>query len=140
VGETLCYGWIDGIRRRIDDDRYEIRFTPRSPRSKWSAVNVRMMGELEAAGKMTNAGRAVFQNRQDPESMGYTYENEDWKLDTDRLRAFKTNKSAWKFFGTQPPGYRKKSIGWIMSAKKEETKDQRLAQLMEASANARRSF
>ncbi len=74
VAEALCYGWIDGIRRRIDDERYVIRFTPRRPRSKWSAVNVRLVAELEASGKMTQVGRAAFESRTDPKSKGYTYE------------------------------------------------------------------
>jgi uncharacterized protein YdeI (YjbR/CyaY-like superfamily) len=140
VAVALCYGWIDGIRRRIDEDSYAIRFTPRRPRSNWSAVNIRLMAELDAAGKMTNAGRAVFQTRSDPDSDGYTYENKDWTLDAARLRAFKMKKVAWKFFETQPAGYRKRVIGWIMSAKKEETKDRRLAQLVEASATDSRLF
>lgn len=140
VAVALCFGWIDGIRRRLDDDSYAIRFTPRRPRSQWSAVNVHLMAELEAAGKMTSAGRAVFQARPDPDSDGYTSEENEWALDSPRLRSFKKKKAAWKFFETQPPGYRKKVIGWIMSAKKEETKDRRLAQLVEASATGSRLF
>ena len=89
---------------------------------------------------MTNAGRTVFQTRADIDASGYTYENKKWSLDSARLHAFKMNKAAWKFFETQPPSFRKKAIGWIMSAKKEETKDRRLAQLMGASATRKRLF
>lgn len=140
VAEALCFGWIDGIRRRIDDERYMIRFTPRRPRSKWSAVNVRLMAELEEAGKMTEAGRAVFRLRPDPDSDGYSYENVAFTLDAPHARAFKRNKRAWTFFENQPPGYRNKAIGWIMSAKKDETRARRLSKLIEASAQGNRLF
>ena len=134
VAEALCYGWIDGIRRKLDDDRYVIRFTPRRPKSKWSAVNVRLIAELEAAGKMTKAGRAVFDARPNPTSKGYTYERMDAVLDTVRLRAFKKSKDAWKYFDAQPPGYRRKVVWWVMSAKRDETRDRRLEKLIEGSA------
>ena len=133
VAEALCYGWIDGIRRRIDEDRYQIRFTPRRPRSKWSAVNVRMMAELEAAGKMTQAGRAVFAARPDPDSKGYGYESTEAVLDKGSQAAFKKKKSAWAFFEAQPPGYKKKMIGWVMTAKRAETRSRRLDQLIRSS-------
>jgi len=140
VAEALCFGWIDGIRRRLDDDSYTIRFTPRRQTSTWSAVNVRLMAELEEAGKMTEAGRAVFQARVDPDAPGYSYENTDYTLDAARVRTFKKNKPAWRFFEAQAPGYRKKVIGWIMSAKKDETRDRRLATLIDESANEKRLF
>jgi uncharacterized protein YdeI (YjbR/CyaY-like superfamily) len=138
VAEALCFGWIDGIRRRIDDERYVIRFTPRRPGSKWSAVNVRLIAELEAAGKMTQAGRDVFESRPDPDSKGYTYDRPDAVLDKVSLRTFKKNKAAWAFFEAQPPGYCKKMIGWIMSAKKDETRHRRLDQLIRGSADGKR--
>lgn len=134
VAEALCYGWIDGIRRRIDDEAYMVRFTPRRRDSVWSAVNVRRMGELEAAGKMTAAGRSIFEARPDPQSSGYTHEQLDGEFDAKRLRSFKRNKSAWKFFEAQPPGYQRKARHWVMSAKREETRDRRLGALMEKSA------
>lgn len=140
VAEALCFGWIDGIRRRIDDESYSIRFTPRRPNSRWSAVNVRMVKELQEAGKMTQAGLAVFHARGKSETDGYTYENRSVSLDAARQRSFKKNKRAWTFFEAQPPGYRKKVIRWIMSAKRDETRDGRLSQLIEASAQGKRLF
>jgi len=138
VAEALCYGWIDGIRRRIDDERYVIRFTPRRPRSKWSAVNVRLVAELEASGKMTQGGRAAFEARTDPDSKGYTYERTEAILDKASLRTFKKNRAAWTYFEAQPQGYRKKMIGWVMSAKRNETKYRRLGQLIRGSAAQKR--
>ena len=135
VAEALCYGWIDGIRHRIDDESYMIRFTPRRRESVWSAINVRMMAELEAAGKMTAAGRSIFEARSDPKDSGYTYEQLDGEFDASHLRAFKRNKAAWKFFEAQPPGYRRKARYWVMSAKREETRDRRLAKLIDESAS-----
>lgn len=134
VAESLCYGWIDGIRRRLDDDRYTIRFTPRRKGSNWSAINVRMVAKLEAAGKMSKSGRAAFEARPDPKSKGYTSGQSDATLDAARRRVFKKNKAAWAFFEAQPPGYRRTAFGWVMAAKKEETKDRRLAKLVQVSA------
>jgi uncharacterized protein YdeI (YjbR/CyaY-like superfamily) len=134
VAEALCYGWIDGIRRRIDDQRYVIRFTPRRPKSIWSAVNVRLVAELEASGKMRKAGRDIFEARTGANRKGYTYESEHAGLDDSRLRTFRRNESAWTYFEAQPPGYRKKATWWVMSAKRNETKDRRLAKIIRASA------
>ncbi len=138
VTEALCFGWIDGIRRSIDDERYMIRFTPRRRNSVWSAINVKMMAELEASGRMTAAGRAIFEARRDSESSGYTYEQLDGEFDAERLRAFKKNKAAWKFFQSQPPGYQRKARYWVMSAKREETRDRRLSKLVESCAEQKR--
>jgi len=138
VAEALCFGWIDGIRRSVDADRYTIRFTPRRPRSNWSAVNIRMYAELEAAGRMTKAGRAAFEARVEARSEVYTYEQPPVELDAARAKAFRRNKAAWTFFEAQPPGYRRTMIGWIMSAKKDETKDRRLNRLIELSAAGKR--
>mgnify|MGYP002622835965 CR=1 FL=1 len=140
VAEALCYGWIDGIRRSLDGERYTIRFTPRRPKSIWSAVNIRMVAELEAAGRMTAAGRAVFNARPNPESKGYTAEKKDLALDATSVRTFKKKKAAWEFFEDQPPGYRKKVVWWIMSAKKVETRERRLKMLIDASAAKKRLF
>jgi uncharacterized protein YdeI (YjbR/CyaY-like superfamily) len=134
VAEALCYGWIDGIRRRLDDDRYTIRFTPRRKGSKWSAVNVRMVVELEKSGKMRKAGRDAFRARPDPESRGYGYERIVLSFDAARKRTFKKNNRAWAYFESQPPGYRRLMQNWVMSAKKDETKDRRLAELIDCSA------
>lgn len=140
VAEALCFGWIDGIRRRVDDEAYTIRFTPRRKGSVWSAVNVKLMAELEAAGKMTAAGRAIFKARPDPDHPGYSYETRDSELDAGRLRAFKKHKAAWKFYSSQAPSYQRTACHWVMSAKREETRDRRLAKLIEASEAGRRVY
>ncbi len=140
VAEALCFGWIDGIRRTIDDESYMIRFTPRRGGSKWSAVNVRLIAELESAGKMAAAGRAAFAARPDPEDTGYTHEQLDSELDAKLLRAFKKHKAAWKFFEAQPAGYRRKARYWVMSAKRDETRGRRLARLIEKSAAGLRVY
>ncbi len=140
VAEALCFGWIDGIRRTIDEGSYSIRFTPRRRGSRWSAVNIRTVAELEAAGKMTPAGRAAFEARPNRDAAGYTYERQEARFDAARLGAFKKHKAAWKFFNAQPPGYRKKLTWWIMSARQDATRDRRLAQLVENCSAGRRMF
>lgn len=140
VAEALCYGWIDSVRRRVDDDAYTIRFTPRRKGSKWSAVNVKMVAELEAAGKMRKAGRDVFHARPDPSGGGYSYERENARLDATRVARLKKHKAAWAFFESRPPGYRRLMAHWVMSAMKDETRDRRLARLIEASAAGKRIF
>jgi uncharacterized protein YdeI (YjbR/CyaY-like superfamily) len=138
VAEALCFGWIDGVVTPLDADRYAKRFTPRRPGSKWSALNIRTIAELEAANKMTDAGRAVFEARKNPASPGYKAEKKVGTLDETRLREFKRNKSAWIFFMAQPPGYQKAAAWWVMHAKREETRDRRLATLIESSAAGKR--
>lgn len=136
VAEALCFGWIDGVRRSLDEERYTIRFTPRRKGSKWSAINIRMIAELEAAGRMTPAGRAVFEARPHktgPLAKGYTAQKKDAQLDDARVREFKKHKEAWKFFEAQPPGYRRNVAWWVMQAKQEETRSRRLAKLIELS-------
>jgi uncharacterized protein YdeI (YjbR/CyaY-like superfamily) len=139
VAEALCFGWIDGIRRSVDEHCYTIRFTPRRPRSKWSAINIRLMTELEAAGRVTDAGRAAFAARPDPHAAGYSYERpDDVMLDEVRLRRFKRNRPAWRFFEAQPPGYRKTVTWWVISAKRDATRDARLQKLINLSAAGKR--
>jgi uncharacterized protein YdeI (YjbR/CyaY-like superfamily) len=138
VAEALCFGWIDGVVKPLDADRYAKRFTPRRPGSTWSALNIRTIAELEAANKMTDAGRAVFEARKNPASPGYKAEKKVGALDETRLREFKRNKSAWMFFEAQPPGYQKAAAWWVMHAKREETRDRRLATLIESSAAGKR--
>ena len=139
VDEALCFGWIDGVRRSIDDDSYSIRFTPRRARSTWSAVNIRRAQELEREGRMHPAGLAAFAARRDDESAVYSYEQRhEAALDDEQLREFRANEPAWAFFESQPRSYRKAAVWWIVSAKKEETKRRRLATLIEDSARGRR--
>jgi uncharacterized protein YdeI (YjbR/CyaY-like superfamily) len=138
IAEALCFGWIDGVRRTLDEDHYTVRFTPRRRGSKWSAVNIRTVAELEAAGKMTDSGCAVFHARKDSGSPGYQAQKKAGTLDETRLREFKKNEPAWLFFESQPPGYQKAATWWVMEAKREETRDRRLAKLIEFSSAGRR--
>lgn len=139
VDEALCYGWIDGVRRRVDETRYVIRFTPRKPRSNWSAVNVARVAELTREGRMQPAGLAAFEKRA-PERTGiYAYEQrQQARLDPDMERQFQANDAAWSFFQAQAPFYRRTITFWVVSARKEETRQGRLATLIAASAEGRR--
>ena len=139
VREALCFGWIDGVRRRIDDDSYSIRFTPRKQGSNWSVVNVRHVAELTRAGRMHRAGIEAFEARTSEKTGVYTYENRHKaKLGPEQEERFRSNKQAWKFFQAQPPGYRQTAIFWVVSAKLEETRDRRLTTLIGDSAQHRR--
>lgn len=137
VDEALCFGWIDGIRRSIDDISYTIRFTPRRPISIWSTVNIKRAQQLIEQGSVDPAGLKAFQARKENKSGIYSYEQRTEKLPDVYERRFKKNKTAWAFFQAQPPWYRKTVGWWIVSAKKEETRLKRLATLMEESANGR---
>jgi uncharacterized protein YdeI (YjbR/CyaY-like superfamily) len=138
VAQALCFGWIDGVRKGIDDVSYAIRFTPRKPRSIWSAVNVKRAKELTRLGLMRPAGLKAFRERTPEKSGLYAYEQKTAAgLDDACERQFRANKQAWDFFQGQRPSYRKAAIGWVMSAKKEETRLKRLAALIEDSAHGR---
>src|SRR6185369_3099139 len=135
VDEALCFGWIDGIRRSIDDISYSIRFSPRRTVSIWSTVNIKRAQELINEGLMTPAGLEAFQARKEYRSGIYSYEQRSEKLPAPYERVFKRSKKAWAFFQAQSPWYRKTVGWWIVSAKKEETRLKRLAKLIEWSAN-----
>jgi uncharacterized protein YdeI (YjbR/CyaY-like superfamily) len=138
VDEALCFGWIDGVRKRIDDVSYAIRFTPRKPRSSWSAVNVDRVAELTRLGRMHPAGLAAFARRAADRTGIYSYEQRKAAvLDPAAEAAFRANTKAWEFFQAQAPWYRRTAIWWVVSAKKEETRRTRLAQLIDDSAHAR---
>ena len=137
VDEALCFGWIDGVRRRIDDASYSIRFTPRKRSSIWSAVNIKRVGELIDLGLMNPAGLRAFEQRTEAKSSIYAYEQEKHELDPAYEQQFRANISAWAFFESQPPWYRRTAIHWVTSAKKEETRLKRLATLIEDSAQER---
>ncbi|MHB0964049.1 MAG: YdeI/OmpD-associated family protein [Gemmatimonadaceae bacterium] len=140
LDEALCVGWIDGVVRSIDDACYMQRWTPRKPRSNWSNVNVKRVGELIAAGRMTPAGLAAFARRV-PERTGvYTFENPTPEFSAAFLKRFKANKAAWKFWNAQPPGYRRAITGYVMSAKREATRERRLGVVIERSANGERQM
>ena len=139
VDEALCFGWIDGVRKRIDDESYLIRFTPRKPTSSWSAINIARFERLQAEGRMTLAGRKAFSRRKDEKSGVYSYEQEVVaELSPQEVRAFKRAKSAWEFFEATPPSYRKKVLHWIGTAKKAETRASRFATLVQACSVGKR--
>jgi uncharacterized protein YdeI (YjbR/CyaY-like superfamily) len=139
VDEALCVGWIDGVRRTIDEVSYQVRFTPRKPRSNWSAVNVARFEALDAAGLVTPAGRRAFEARA-PERTGvYSYEQRQAAaLDAEQEQEFRTVPGAWEFFTAQAPSYRKTITWWVVSAKRPETRAKRLAALIAESAQLRR--
>ena len=135
VDEALCFAWIDGVRRSLDEESYLIRFTPRRPGSNWSLVNIRKAEALIRDGRMEPAGLAAFEARKAEKSGVYSFEHrENAKLDRKAETKFKANKAAWKFFQSQPPGYRKVAVFYVMSAKREETRAKRLQTLIDDSA------
>jgi uncharacterized protein YdeI (YjbR/CyaY-like superfamily) len=139
VDQALCFGWIDGVRKSIDDERYTIRFTPRRPGSIWSAVNIKRVGELIRAKLMTEAGLAAFARRRDDRSAIYGYEQrKDPRFTPEHQKAFQTNAAAWKFFQAQAPSYIRLSTFWVVSAKRPETQRKRLQLLIADSAAGRR--
>jgi uncharacterized protein YdeI (YjbR/CyaY-like superfamily) len=138
VDEALCFGWIDGVRRRIDDASYSIRFTPRKKRSIWSAVNIARVEELTQLGRMRPVGLAAFEARADERSAIYSHEQrENAALSEADEREFRANEAAWAFFQKQPPSYRKAAAWWVVSAKKEGTRRRRLLTLIADSAEGR---
>lgn len=137
VDEALCFGWIDGIRKSIDDDSYTIRFSPRKPSSTWSVVNTKRAKELIQQRLMQPAGLKAFKARKENRSGIYSYEQRSPELIEPYADKLKRNQSAWKFFQSQPPSYRKAANWYVVSAKKEETRLKRLHQLIEDSARGR---
>jgi uncharacterized protein YdeI (YjbR/CyaY-like superfamily) len=138
VDQALCFGWIDGVRRRIDDLSYSIRFTPRKTISNWSAINISRVAELTKLGLMQPAGLRAFEKRREDKSAIYAYENAVRTLDPADEKAFRANRKAWQFFNAQAPSYRRVCIYWVTSGKREETRARRLATLIEDSASGRR--
>jgi uncharacterized protein YdeI (YjbR/CyaY-like superfamily) len=139
VDEALCFGWIDGVRKRIDAERYMIRFTPRRTGSVWSAVNIGRVAALTDDGRMRPAGRTAFDARREDRSGIYSYEQRDKAVfDPAFEKRFRATKKAWASFEAMPTSYRQAAIRWVMTAKKEETRERRLATLIEDSAAGRR--
>jgi uncharacterized protein YdeI (YjbR/CyaY-like superfamily) len=139
LDEALCFGWIDGVRRRIDDESYEQRFSPRRPQSIWSLVNVRHVERLKKAGRMTAPGLAAFQKREDKRTGVYAFENQPVEFSPEYEKQFRANKKAWEFFSKQPPYFVKVAKHYVRSAKKEETRQRRLQQIIDNSAQGVRS-
>jgi uncharacterized protein YdeI (YjbR/CyaY-like superfamily) len=137
VDEALCVGWIDGIRRRIDDSSYSIRFTPRRKRGIWSAINIGRVSELQAAGRMRPAGERAFEARDEARSAIYAYEQPPGALAPEEDATFRANGPAWAWFSAQAPSYQRTATYWIVSARKPETRVRRLETLIADSAAGR---
>lgn len=140
VDVALCYGWIDGLRKSIDEISYRIRFTPRRKSSNWSAVNIKRVAEFTKLGMMHAAGLKAFQERKEEKSGIYSYSYEQRKnlqLTPELEKTFRADKKAWEFFQKQPPWYRRTCVFWIVSAKQDETRARRLIRLMNDSRNGR---
>ena len=138
VDEALCYGWIDGLRKSIDDKSYKIRFTPRKPKSIWSAINIRKVAELTKLGKMRPAGIEAFKKLDLDRANLYSFEQKEIVLDKAFEQKLKANKKAWTFFKSLPPSAKKATIHWLISAKREDTKLRRLDTLIQCSEDGLR--
>jgi uncharacterized protein YdeI (YjbR/CyaY-like superfamily) len=135
VDQALCFGWIDGKGRSLGDEAHTIRFTPRRPKSNWSAINIAKVAQLTEQGLMRPAGLAAFEKREEARSGVYSYEQRHLAALTEEQEAeFRANPAAWEWFQAAAPSYRKTAIFWVTSAKREETKAKRLRQLIDDSA------
>jgi uncharacterized protein YdeI (YjbR/CyaY-like superfamily) len=130
VDQALCFGWIDGVRKALDDDSYTIRFTPRRPNSIWSAINIKKVEVLTAKGLMRKTGLAAYKKRDEKKSSIYSYENRSKEFEGKLATEFRKNKDAWNFFQEQPAGYKKLCTHYVMSAKQEKTRISRLEKLI----------
>ena len=138
VDQALCFGWIDGVRKSIDEESYTIRFTPRKKSSIWSAINIKKVEELTKAGLMKEAGLKAFDLRSEERSRIYSHEKDLAILDPEFEKQFKANKMAWDYFNQQAPSYKKVMIHWIMSAKQEKTRISRLEKTIKVSEEQKR--
>jgi uncharacterized protein YdeI (YjbR/CyaY-like superfamily) len=139
IEQALCFGWIDSVARRIDEQRYQVRFTPRRKGSVWSAVNIAKIAELTERGLMRPAGTRAYEMRK-PDQVGvYSYEQpEAVRFDAAQTARLQADEAAWEWFSKQPPGYRRSATHWVMTAKRPETRERRLAQLIADSAAGRK--
>jgi uncharacterized protein YdeI (YjbR/CyaY-like superfamily) len=138
VEEALCFGWIDGVRRSLDHESYTIRFSPRKPNSTWSRVNLEKVEELRRRGRMRPAGLRVHEGRREARAGVYSYEQrEAAELPAEYEERLRANLAAWDFWTARPPSYRRAAVWWVVSAKKEETRERRFARLIEDSASGR---
>jgi uncharacterized protein YdeI (YjbR/CyaY-like superfamily) len=141
VDEALCFGWIDGVRRRVDAEAYLIRFTPRQPSSIWSTVNIAKVQRLRAQRRMTAAGERAFARRSEARSAIYAHEQVSVaQMSLPEHRMFKRNRVAWRFFQAAPPGYQRQVLHWVNGAKKAETRASRLSKLVAACSASQRLF
>lgn len=134
VDEALCFGWIDGIRHRVDDEVYTIRFTPRRPKGIWSSVNTRRYAVLTKEGRMTRAGVTAFEARDPKKTAMYSFERKPMPLSQEYEEQLRRNAKAWAYFETAAPYYKRMATLWVMTAKNEETRQRRLAHLIESAA------
>ena len=138
VDEALCVGWIDSIRRSLPDGAWSQRLTPRRKGSNWSRVNIENIARLTSEGRMRPAGLAAYERRTEARTGIYSYEQRhDARLSADEERTFQANAAAWAWFQSRPPGYRTSAIWWIVSARREDTRQRRLASLIDESAAGR---
>ncbi len=138
LDEALCFGWIDGVRQRFDDTSYRQRFTPRTLKSYWSAINVKRAEELIKDKRMAPSGLRAFERRDASETARYSFERAEAAFTPGQLKQFRSKRAAWDYFQSQPPYYRRLATFWVVSAKKEETRVRRLATLIGDSAAGRR--
>jgi uncharacterized protein YdeI (YjbR/CyaY-like superfamily) len=139
IEQALCFGWIDSIARRIDERSYQVRFTPRRKGSVWSAVNVAKIAELTGLGLMHPAGTRAFELRKPDRVAVYAYEQpEDARLDEAQTARFQAEPAAWAWFSGQTAAYRRSALHWVISAKRADTRERRLAQLIADSAAGRK--
>jgi uncharacterized protein YdeI (YjbR/CyaY-like superfamily) len=138
VDEALCFGWIDGLLRRVDDERHMQRFTPRKPTSNWSAINVAKVAQLGAEGRMVPAGEAAFARRRDDKTAIYSHEQRSKpQLEPGEQAQLEANEAASAYFSAKSPSYRRQATWWVISAKRPETRARRLSTLIEDSAAGR---
>ena len=137
VDEALCFGWIDTVVRRVDDDRHYQRFTPRKPKSTWSAVNIANVERLTAEGRMAPAGLRAYAARTEEKSRIYAFEQDDVELPPEALARLRENEAAWAFWQSRPAGYRRIAAWWVVSAKRADTRQRRLATLIDDCATGR---
>ena len=133
VEEALCFGWVDGMKKKLDEECYAFRFTPRKPRSPWSRSNIDRVGRLIAEGQMMPEGLKAFNAGKGREVAPMPTEFPKHLEDK-----FRKQRAAWANYEKFPPGYRRMTAGWVASAKKEETRIKRLEKLMEYSARNER--
>lgn len=132
VREALCFGWIDGLRKSIDEQSYKIRFTPRKPDSHWSKKNIEMVEDLREKGRMRPPGIKAFEQMDEDNAKKASYERKNIELKKEYEDKIKENEEAWAFFQELAPGYTRTSVHWVMSAKKEDTRQRRLKILIES--------
>ena len=140
VDQALCFGWIDGIRKKVDEEGYCIRFTPRKPDSTWSKINIAKVEELTGKGLMHPSGIEAFNKKKENNSGIYSFENEIKDLPEEYAEIFKKNIVAWEFYMTQPPSYRRTITHWVLSAKQEQTRISRLEKLIAESSRHKKLF